>query len=163
MNTFWIDGQPTGKAQASLLSAMKLTMASQADPEQFLIAMLDDDQSALSRACLRVDSGVSLPALRNTVIASSRVRNGQPATANSWSEHLISSQLATLIKELEGQPEWSNGIDGQQDRLLTCAMIQAAKSRVKNVFDNMGVAPPEPATLQERAITSPIWYEPRAE
>ncbi|MFV1967160.1 MAG: Clp protease N-terminal domain-containing protein, partial [Pirellulaceae bacterium] len=140
---FWKDGQPTTNAQAALVVAMKLTMASRAEPEHFLIAMSDDETSALSKACFRVRPGLRLATLRDTIVASSRKRSGQALAQTGWTAALIADRTSAVLAELASDITWQEASPQEQQRLLAAAMVDAAIPRVKRVFDNMGVGPPD--------------------
>ena len=138
---FWKDGQPTPSGAQSLLLALKLTAAAAAEPEHFLIAMLEGGSSPLAKACLSLRPALQCKTLMETIVGSSRSRTPQPPS-EAWSAQLLSERSRKMLANLDGDPDWQAADEGRRESLLAAAALQAALPRVQRVFDHMGAATP---------------------
>ncbi len=89
------------------------------------------------------DAKDELPAIGNTVDAASA----------SYANSIGSGQLATLWRDPEFEP--------RQQAFYYARVIEIPTPRW-TTYDalTLGIQPPEPVSLQERAVTSAIWYRP---
>ncbi|MCY2986345.1 MAG: AAA family ATPase [Planctomycetota bacterium] len=137
---FWKEGRPTPSAEQLLLTALRLTAASAADPEHFLIALLQSRDAPLAKACLRVRAVLNLESLLATLVTAARSRTAQPPS-EEWSERLLSERSRTMLASLAADAEFVAADGPRQESLLSAAALQAALPRAQRVFENMGAPP----------------------
>lgn len=159
---FWEDGQLSPSAQAALSVAMNLTACGRADPAHFLIAMLDEEDSPLGKACRRVRPGINLTSLRETLITAGRATVAGPLPG-AWSDQLLSERSRKMLSGLEADPQWRQAGPGAIDRLLATAALEATRPRIRRVFEHMGVEASELIELLKRpaeaAFPKPVPFD----
>jgi len=159
---FWEDRELSATAQAALSLAMKLTATAQADPEHFLIAMLGEEESVLSRACRKARPGVNISSLRDTLVTAARATSPS-SVPTSWSDELLSDRSRKMLASLDGDPLWRNAENGSADRLLAGAALEAARPRIRRVFEHIGAEPSEMIDTLRRptdaAIPKPVPFD----
>jgi hypothetical protein len=153
------NGKDLGEAtRAALVTALKLTACREIDPEHFLIALLDDPGSPLSKGCSRLRPGINLNSLREAMITSIRKEFG-PAFTGSWTDSLLSARSRDMIAAMTASPNWASAEPAARQARWAVFALRAAKPRVRNIFAHAGVD----ANLIEAELEQPAVPQARPE
>ncbi len=144
---FFENDQLTSTAHSQLLLAMKLTASKKASPEQFVIALLHEENSALSRVFARTRPGFDREGLRTTLVASAADSRATAITTSEWSDDFICSRSRAALDKLASLLEPATGDSQRQESLLAAEMLQAMLPRVQRVIQRMGIDLEQAVTL----------------
>ena len=152
MEILWSDTGLTEAGKTKVRVAMNLTAAKRAHPEHVLIALLEDAESPLIRACDALRPGFSADGLRNALIV--RVKSDTPRTPiDQWSDDLLSERFQAVVQEMQSDGTWQSADESFRNQLFCAAMVKGLRSGVANTLSAVGV---DCASLEERLRRPPV-------
>lgn len=139
---FWEANRFSEPAQLALRVALIETSMRKAEPEHALLAMLADEQSALSQAGRFLRPTFNPKSLRDSVVL--RIKSSLSVDPPStWSDLLMHDKLRAVLSAAQALPEWSAAEPDYRNQLVAAEVVAALAAGVKAVITRGGVAPDE--------------------
>lgn len=135
---FWEESQLSTSGCQAIKTAMTLCTSSVAEPEHALVAMFQDDSSALSKLVFRHKPDLNLASFCETLVVAIRPSIPRP-TPDNWSSSLISNRLDKVLEGIQSNPNWNDAAEDYQEQLLAAGILAGTKPRIQKVLTNTGL------------------------
>jgi ATP-dependent Clp protease ATP-binding subunit ClpA len=136
--TFWQSNDLSEAARRGIVTALAVTSSQRAEPEHLLLAMLQQEDSALAKVTGRLRPQLDREAMCETLIVAVSPSVPKPSPSG-WSESVVSSRLAEMLQGVRDDSRIGTADDEYREQLLALHVVQSLKPRIGQVLVNCGI------------------------